>query len=459
MATLPELDILLVNPAVADYPYPHLPLGLAELKAWLDQREFRTAVLDTWAEGLSDLQIRDFIEVRPSSALGITVTSFTLDHAKRIAAIAKSVAPAMRVIAGGPHPSYDPANFLTYNPDFDVVVVGEGEATLAALLSAGTDASKLSQIDGLAFRGPDGRLSVNPPRQTRMDLDALPLPAFGAFPVQRYLPHAPYGRRKPYFNLISSRGCPFTCVFCSNSVFGQRVRLKSAARVYQEVEWVRTSFGAREVHFYDDVFTINAGRVMEFCNLMIANRNPVIWSCTTRVDLVTQEMLHLMRKAGCWLVTFGVESGSDAVLRLVDKKYTKDQVRAAFTMARRAGLRIHSFFMVGLPGDTAETIEETIAFAKEIKPHSSHWSVLYALPGSRVFEVYRRPDREHRAIPYDRGLSSEVLAEFRKKAIREIFFSPGYMVRVLVSIRSVYELRNAASSAWRLLRGVVRKAR
>jgi anaerobic magnesium-protoporphyrin IX monomethyl ester cyclase len=329
MASSSPVDILFINPTVAGYNYPHAPLGLAELKAFIQARGFSAAAYDAWGLAADEDMIANALVSMPARAIGITVTSFTLDNVKRIVALARRTAAHTPIICGGPHPSYDPANFLRFNPDVDAVVFGEGEETLAELLKILNDRSLWRGVQGLAYRLPDESATVNPPRNARLNLDDLPFPDFASFPLRRYKPHAPYGRRQPFFNLITSRGCPFACSFCSNAVFGRHVRLKSAGRVFEEVSWVHREFGAREVHFYDDVFTINKDRASDFCERMIASRLPVGWSMTTRVDLVSEELLRLAYRAGCRLVTFGVESGDDAILLRAGKSYTTEQIGRA----------------------------------------------------------------------------------------------------------------------------------
>jgi anaerobic magnesium-protoporphyrin IX monomethyl ester cyclase len=449
--------IVFINPAVQNYYFPHLPLGLAELSAYVQRAGFIVSAIDAWAEKSTDAELRDFFCLHQIPAVGITITSFTMPDAKRIAGIIKSASPATLVVAGGHHPSYDPENYLKFNPQFDCVIFGEGEETCVDWLSRLHDRQSWRHIKGLAYREDDSHIRTNPPRDPLPRLDDLPLPNFTGFPLEKYTPHAPYGRRKPYFNLISSRGCPYACTFCSKSVFGRHIRLKSAQRVVEEIDYVCGTYGAKEVHFYDDVFTINKERLAQICNMLLEKKRDVIWSCTTRVDLVDREMLALMKRAGCWLVTFGVESGSDAILGNIDKSYTTAQVRTAFTAARSVGLKINSFWMIGLPGDTPETIGETINFAQSLKPDALSWSILFSLPGSRIFDAERDPGKEHEVALYKGSLSPDALEGFRKKAVRETMLTPGYLLRTLFSIRSGNELWNIIRAGLHLIRNALRR--
>jgi radical SAM superfamily enzyme YgiQ (UPF0313 family) len=320
--------------------------------------------------------------------LGLSATTFTVAAAATVAQEVKRFRPQVVTILGGPHVSAVPVETMQRFDAFDVAVVGEGEATLVDLLEALAARRLLAEVPGLVIKDGKG-LHATGPRAPIADLDVLPLPAWDlldGFP-QRYAP-APFKvRQRPAASLVSSRGCPNRCIFCDRSVFGDRCRFHSADSVVSAMRTLHERFGVHEICFEDDTFVTHRPRLKEICGRLIALDLGITWNCLARVNQVTAEGLDLMRRAGCWQVSFGLESGAQRILDLVGKHATLVQIREAVAMTRAAGLRAKGFFILGHPGETRETLRETVDFALQLPLNDISVSLMTPFPGT---ELHRR---------------------------------------------------------------------
>ncbi|MGA7075425.1 MAG: radical SAM protein [Halobacteriota archaeon] len=296
------------------------------------------------------------------------------------------------LVAGGPLPSCDPEAFLD---DFDVVVIGEGERTMVELVQAHEAGNLFTPIAGIAYRdGQNGERKsserdenavLTPARALAANLDDIPFPARELLPNERYIQ---YGRQKfghSKTTVMTTRGCPFRCEFCSNAVFGVSYRERSAANVVDEVE-LTLSLGYDYIHFADDVFTFNKERLLEICAEITRRGLSFKWECLGRVDSITPELASAMKTAGCSRVFFGIESGNDDVLRLMNKRITVEQARSAVTAAREAGLNVGAFFIVCYPGETNETVLDTLRFAASLPLDYLSSTMPYPLPNTPLHE-------------------------------------------------------------------------
>ena len=271
-------------------------------------------------------------------------------------------------------------------PAFDLAVLGEGEETLVALLAALQGESDLAGVQGILYR--DGEtLRPTAPRPFLRELDRLPLPAWDlleGFP-QRYAP-APFKVRKlPAASLVSSRGCPNSCIFCDRSVFGAQCHGHSADYVVKMIRTLYRDYGVREFSFEDDTFVTFKKRLNEICAGLIAARMDIAWTCLGRVDHITPANLALMQRAGCWQISFGIESGNQAILDTIGKGVTLEQIRRAIAATRQAGILAKGFFIVGHPGETQETLQQTIDFALELPLNDLSVTMLTPFPGTELY--------------------------------------------------------------------------
>ncbi len=285
------------------------------------------------------------------------------------------------LVAGGPLPTCDPGRFLE---DFDVVVRGEGERTLVEILAALEEGRDLAGVPGVVTRASAGGVGA-PPRPFVRDLDALP------FPARDLLPNAAYiadGRRRygaAVTTVMSTRGCPYACDFCSNVVFGASYRARSPGGVVDEIEQA-LRLGYDRISFADDVFTLERDRVAVVCEEIRRRGLRFAWECLGRVDGFDAPLARLMRGAGCDRVFFGVESGVDVVLRLMNKRTTAQQSRGAVLAAHEAGLQVGAFFILCYPGETDDTVLQTLRFLTALPLDYAGLTVPYPLPGTGLHE-------------------------------------------------------------------------
>jgi anaerobic magnesium-protoporphyrin IX monomethyl ester cyclase len=289
------------------------------------------------------------------------------------------------LVAGGPLPTLCPEDFLE---DFDVVAVGEGERTMLELVRAVENHRSWSTVNGIVFKDQkddDPEVVYTPPRGFIQDLDSLPFPARDQFDHQSYKNH--YFKKFGYTttSVITSRGCPFKCDFCSRAVFGNKFRTRSAENVVDEMETVQAQ-GYDRVWFSDDCFTLNRKRLLSICTEIIRRGLKMDWECLSRVDTIDKETALRMKQAGCVRVFFGLESGNDAVLALMKKQASAGQARKAVLATKSVGIQVGAFFIVGYPGETDKTLLDTLKFASSLPLDYLSFTLPYPILGTPLYE-------------------------------------------------------------------------
>jgi anaerobic magnesium-protoporphyrin IX monomethyl ester cyclase len=285
------------------------------------------------------------------------------------------------LIAGGPLPSCDPSSFLD---DYDLVVTGEGEQTILEVVKAYEAGLDFGSIKGLAYRF-EGRTIETPKRELQVDLDRIPFPARNLFDNSMYIEY--WKKRFGYSatSVMTTRGCPFSCEFCSNAVFGTSYRERSSENVLNEVEET-LALGYDRIHFADDVFTLNNRRIRQICEDIRKRGLDFKWECLARVDSIDKSTADSMKKAGCDRIFFGIESGDESTLRLMRKKISLDQARNAVDAARSSGLKTGAFFILCYPGETEDAVLKTIRFATSLPLDYLSFTIAYPLPGTALYE-------------------------------------------------------------------------
>jgi radical SAM superfamily enzyme YgiQ (UPF0313 family) len=464
--------VFLIN-APSELEIPTLPLGLAYLAAYLIEHGVRVKVLDAWAEGWDYQTLADEVAAIEPSIVGISMVSPNYENVKKTAEFIKARVPRAKIVLGGYHPSALPREILSEIPAVDFVVTGEGEATFLELVRAiNNGENDFNGIRGIAFRAAD-TIRINHARDYIKNLDTLPFPARDLFPISRYRTVAPYGKRRPFVSLISSRGCPYTCSYCCKVVFGSNYRYLSAGRVIQEVKLLIERYSVKEIRFYDDIFTFNKERLYEICSFLLREKNRPIWSCLTRPELIDQAMLKVMQRAGCWLVAYGVESANKDILEKLNRFCHPDIIRRAFKWTRQAGIRSLAYFMIGLPQESKDMIKDTINFAVELRPDYAAFSNYVLMPGSVLYDQVvsgckqswlRHPKfvaSKSTVFPFSRqdrtyvdGLSLDELDRVNLYANRRFYFRPGYIINQLLNTRSPSELVYNFSNGIKLMRHI-----
>jgi anaerobic magnesium-protoporphyrin IX monomethyl ester cyclase len=316
-------------------------------------------------------------------AIGITILTTFAASAFKTAQLCKQYNKDVPVIAGGPHCTIKPDEVMKLCPDIDFLVRGEGEETLLELIENIKDCKTtevLNNIKAITYRQ-NGQLVHTPDREFIDDLDTL------GFPARNLLLNKNSYDSEDMGLLMTTRGCPYSCSYCATSIWKRKVRCRSVDNVIAEIKLISSTYGTRQFTFKDDSFTVNRKRVLKFCDRIIAEKLNINWDCNTRVDLVNEELLKKMKKAGCNSIKVGIETGSKRVLTLINKGTTLSQAKEAARLFRKVGIHWTGYFMIGLPTETKEEIYQTLKFMKELKPDFASLSVYEPFPGTDLFQI------------------------------------------------------------------------
>jgi anaerobic magnesium-protoporphyrin IX monomethyl ester cyclase len=355
------MRVLLINP-----PYPvceslTMPLGLLYLGARLEEAENQVFLEDIQLCRSPMSRVKQTLRTIRPQVVGITSFSINLPIASKILQTVKRLNPDAVTVWGGPHVSFDDQDILHNYPWVDVVVRGEGEETLVEIVDRLKQGKGFGAVPGMTWRGADGNLHRNPPRPFRADLDQLPRPAWHLLKISQY---RAFGDGA---SVLTSRGCPHRCVFCvGRKMIGAKGRFRSPTAVVDEMEALVT-LGFRRIRVEDDLFTYRRDRALSICKELNRRRISVRWRAYARVDTVDRELLKWMKKAGCERVLFGAESGSPEILARIRKGITPEQTRQAVEMTRGEGIGVLASFVLGLPGETPQTLQQTLEFAESLK--------------------------------------------------------------------------------------------
>ncbi|MCW4000896.1 MAG: B12-binding domain-containing radical SAM protein [Candidatus Bathyarchaeota archaeon] len=372
------------------YPYFHPardksifrfpPLGLGYIAAALRQRGVEVSLVDCTFLSREEALARVTGEA-PQIVGFYCMFSMKKTTLELAAEIRSRLGGSCLLVVGGPLPSWSPQGFLGV---FDVVAVGEGEQTLPELADVVAEGKPLLGVKGLVYRVGDSVVATEP-RLFISDLNTLPFPARRLFDNDAYKRY--YQRRFGYTttSMITSRGCPFNCDFCSRPIFGSDIRSRSAANIVDEVEEI-ASLGYKRVWFADDCFTLNRDHLLAVCGELHRRGVDVGWECLSRVDTLNREVASAMKRSGCVRVFFGIESGNDDVLELMNKRITTSQAKQAVYTAKAAGLGTGAFFIVGYPGETDRTVLDTLRFASSLPLDYLSFTLPYPIPGTPLYE-------------------------------------------------------------------------
>jgi len=370
----------------APYPldeFPTPPLSLCYLAANLIANGFEVEVLDLLTSKPSTAKIQRKLEQYRPQAVGITCVTLNFLAAATILKTCKEFDPGITTVVGGPHVSFAAEDAFHRAPWIDIVVAGEGDVTVVDLASALDRGADIGKVAGL-YINRNGKVTKTAPRPLIDNLDELP------FPARHLLPLSKYHALGAACSVVSSRGCPYGCIFCTTPrMYGRKVRFRQPQLVVDEIEVICREYGFSQIIIVDDTFTLNHPHATELCRELIRRHLPVKWSIFSRVDTLTPELLDLMREAGCTCMLFGVESGNQEVLNNIKKGITPEKVRNGVRMATEAGIGTFASFILGLPGETPERARETLALAMEL---AERWGTQYGFhylspfPGTELFE-------------------------------------------------------------------------
>lgn len=359
------------------------PYGLLMLSSYLEKRNIKNEILDLYAypERKEDI-LKKIKELKPTH-IGITCTTSSFFDGLEIAKMVKENFKEIEIIFGGVHPTSIYERILKNFKEIDYIVVGEGEETIYELLTF----EDKEKVKGIALRK-DGEVSFTGRRNLIEDLDTLPFPAYHKlknFPEKYVLPIFNYPR-SPSTTFLTSRGCPFNCSYCDRSVFGPTFRAHSSDYLIEHLKFLKKSYRIRHINIYDDNFLLNKDRVLEFCEKILKENLKITFNCIGRANHLDDEVLKNLKKAGCWMINIGVESGDEELLKPHRAKPEIEKIKEIVKKIKENGIRAKGLFMMGIPGETRETIEKTIKFALENPFDDLNVTKFTPFPGTPIYE-------------------------------------------------------------------------
>ena len=439
------MNILLVNPpGTVSFISP--PLGLLSIAGSLNAHNNKVFIKDYNIEKLDYQELFDFIRKEEINVLGISIVTPKVYTSMSLANAIRIEFPELTIIAGGPHATLMPEQLLTECPAINFVIQGEGEYRALELINSLENKKPIDEIEGLAFIK-ENKIIVNPAQKLIEDLNLLPAPARNLVDLLKYSSFMKTSLY-PGTTMMTSRGCPYHCIYCSKPITGTKLRAISPENVVNEIEFLIKEYKIKEIIFYDDSFTLNKDRAMKICDLIIQKNLKIKWQCETRVNLVNIELLKKMKQAGCYLIAYGIESGSERVLKILKKGTTTDQIRSAINITKQAGIKIIGYFMLGITGETEDEIKQTVNFSKELDIDFAQYSVATAYPCTELYEIAKSQNRitnDWSKSFYALGsgalislsdIPAEKLSIYIRKAYKSFYFRPSYILNRIKGIRT-----------------------
>ncbi len=462
MSAIEEI-LLIYPPSTQGVGCPHTcahPLGIAYLGAVL-KKDYKVNLLDATTEnhrnfenlgngliryGLSDEEIKRRIAEYSPDVVGITcLYSSQFPFVRKICQLAKGTNQKIITIVGGTHPSFLAGESLR-EKSIDFIILGEGEGTLPSLLRRLESGQDFADLEGIAFRR-DGQVQVNPKTTYIEDLDELPFPAWELLPMKKYsainLSMSVTSKSRYWAPIITSRGCPAKCIFCSSTNFwGNRYRSRSAKNALDEIELLVKEYKIKEIQFCDDNLILDKERAMEIFQGIIDRGLKIFWNTPNGIALwrLDEELLKLMKASGCYELTLAIESGDQEVLsKIIKKPLNLGQVESLTKSIKRLKIRTHSFFIVGFPGETKEQIRRTFSFARKLRLTSAWFFIANPLPGSRLYEIckekgYLKDGFDFETINYSK--SNYETPEFTPRELENISAKEAFIFNLSVLFRN-----------------------
>ena len=362
------------------------PLGLAYIASVLEQEGHEVKIIDGPAlssvEGYDLKNFEHDLKSFGPDVIGVSAATSQYQHAQNAISLIKETLPNARIILGGSMISGDPKQLSNFS-QVDYAVHGEAEFVFAKIVKMLEREEKIGVMDGLIYKE-NGEVKVTP-EPIIENIDDIPMPARHLLKMSIYRPSPANYRKLPATHMMTSRGCPHQCIFCATG--RTKFRGHSAKRVVDEMEMLANQFGIKDIQIFDDTFTFQPKRTEEICKGIIERKLNISWNCYTRVDRTNLELMKLMKKAGCYETGFGIESGSDRILKFIKKAITTEQVKKAVGWAKEAGIDVRGFFTIGYPTETREEIMQTIKFAKDLDVDVAQFMVATPLPGTELWDI------------------------------------------------------------------------
>ncbi|MFQ5685052.1 MAG: B12-binding domain-containing radical SAM protein [Candidatus Scalindua sp.] len=460
------MKVILINPSfnryggVVGHGGNMIPLNLCCLVAYTRLRhpdvEFK--IIDSEIKGLSHEDTVKETQKFSPDLIGITSNTCVFDSVIRLVFLLSEKIPDVPIVIGGPHPSALPERTLK-ETEAKFVVFGEGELTFEELIEYHKEGnSSWNKINGLAYKSEDGHIRTNPPRELIKDLDILPFPARDLVECNLYVP--PPTKRVaigPNTILSTSRGCTHNCGFCAaNTVWTRKIRFRSPKLVVDEIVECVEKFGIRSFNFTDEYFTALKKRVLEICRILRERKLQIRWVCSARAQRIDRETLEAMRDAGCYEISFGIESGNNKILKKIDKSIDLDEALRVIRLTKKVGITTHASYILGYLDETEETMKDTIRFAKKLNTHIAAFFIASPLPGTPLYHEalekgYIRSDANWQdfsplsnteSVLSFPELSIATIRKWHRKALKSYYVRPKYIISRLLTIRHWYEVLN-----------------
>jgi radical SAM superfamily enzyme YgiQ (UPF0313 family) len=429
------------------------PLGLAYIASYMTENGYTVKILDLHTEKKSTKEIADIIRKEKPTIVGITCLTPFATKVKELAKLIKRTKPDIKIIVGGAHVTALPMNMLK-DSNIDVAAIGEGELTFLELTEHYIKGKgDIESIKGICYIE-DGQFRINPHREYIQNLDDLPFPARNLLPNDKY--SIPHSNSRRITSILTMRGCPFNCNFCDYKfLMGAKLRVRSPKNVVDEIEECVKKYDITYFNFRDSTFALNENYVIGICKEILKRKLKIRWDCNGRANTVTEKMLKAMKKAGCVLVSYGIESGSQKILDFINKQTTVKQNYDAVRLTQKVGLNVLCYFMIGNPPDNKKTVEQTIDFAIKLNPDFALFGLTTPFPGTPLFEyciknkiidLNQEDDYEFGSL-YDnpivltKNLTKEELNEFMKNAYSRFYLRPRYILKKLYKIRSLQDAK------------------
>lgn len=455
-----KCDILFINPPSAFKAYNDTKvkvfrqvfplLSFMSLSAVLKENEFNTDLLDLGIEEDPFVLLKKILIIKKPKFIGITSTTPLFQEVVIISKISKEILKDVKIIYGGPHATALPEESLSKS-EVDIVVTGEGEIPLIEIMQG----KKLSEIGGIYYKK-NGKIFKSSANKKELDLNKLPFPDINLYDIKRYHCSELVSKGTPVLHMETSRGCPHDCKFCNKNIFGKKFRTKSPERVIEEMKYFIKN-GAGEFRIIDDQFAANLDRAKSICRLMIKENITLPWNlgAGVRVDRVDAEFLNLAKKAKCYQLGVGFESGNQESLNSISKGIKLEQSIKSMKIIKESGLESIGFFILGLPADTTNSMNQTINFAKRLMPTYAKTTILMPFPGTVLFEEYEKKGliktkdwskyNIHSATEiYEHPtLTSYELKKYYNKFYRVFYFNPRFIYfRIIKSLKERTFLRD-----------------
>jgi len=439
------------------------PLGLLYLAGYLEKfSKYDVTVIDSQIEKLDYSGLASRVNSIKPDIAGITAMTLTMIDVIETIKVVKKINKEIRIVLGGPHVHLFPEETIRLK-NIDYLVLGEGEKILKELLDRIDDKSELRKVPGLVFKDKENVINTGIP-PTIKNLDEIPFPARDMVPYKKY--NSLLTKGDIATTMMTSRGCPFKCSFCDRPHLGKVFRARSVNNVVDELEEC-VKLGIYDFLFYDDTFTLDKKRVVEICEKIIERKLDIAWDIRTRVDFVDGEVLKYLKKAGCQGIHYGIEAGTERILKILNKGITINQAKHIFDLTRKYKIPILAYFMIGNPTETIDEIYTTFKVMKELKPDYAHITIFTPFPGTKSYvngikngvirkdywqEFAENPTPDF--VPplgneyFDRAALDHLLIE----GYHEFYLRPSYMFKRLVGIRNINELKKKAKAGIKVLR-------